>query len=191
MSAARIASRYARSLIELAQETGKLDRILEDMDALKEMMRNRDLVLLLRSPVIVEDKKTAALKQLFDSYFDDLTMRFIFLLVKKGREAFLPEIIQEFIEQYKEIRKIFTLKLRTARKFDQSDIDHLLDRLHTLGVFLEGTVEVDQQVDPDLIGGFVLQYNDYIYDATVSRQLDEMRRKEFHGNLYRNLIRRR
>ncbi len=191
MSVSRIAYRYARSLIELAEEGNKLDRVLKDMEMIQSLLTNSDLRNLLKSPIIDADKKSRILKLVLDGRLDTLTMRFIMLLVKKQRESFLKDIIDSFIEQYKEIRNIHELKIRTARKLTEAEIDHLLGKLRDLGVFQEGTVEVDQKVDEDLIGGFILEYRDFIYDATVSRQLDTMRRKQFQGNLYRSLIRAR
>jgi F-type H+-transporting ATPase subunit delta len=191
MSVSRIAYRYARSLIELAEEGKKLDPVLKDMEMLQVLLRNRDLRNLLRSPVIDVDKKSRILDQVLGGRVDTLTMKFVMLLLKKQREPFLKDIIDSFIEQYKEIRNIHELNIRTARELSEAEIEQLLQKLRDLGVFLEGTVEIDQKVDEDLIGGFILEYRDFIYDATVSNQLDTMRRKQFQGNLYRSMIRAR
>ena len=191
MSVSRIAYRYARSLIELAEEGNKLDRILKDVEMIQALLRNRDLRNLLKSPIIDADKKSRILKQVLDGRLDTLTMSFIMLLLKKQREAFLKDIINSFVKQYKQIRNIHELKIRTAQKLSEQEIDRLLQKLRELGVFLEGTVEIEQKVDESLIGGFILEYRDFIYDATVSRQLDTMRRKQFQGNLYRSMIRAR
>jgi len=67
MSVQRIASRYAKSLIELANEQGQLEPVTEDMHSLKALMENRDLYLLFKSPVVPTEKK----KQIFNKLFKD------------------------------------------------------------------------------------------------------------------------
>ena len=88
MSSIRIATRYAKSLIELAASQGKLEAVHNDVLMLKNAVKNRDLELMLKSPVIQNDKKIAALNALFNGKVDSLTMSYLTLLVTKNREAF-------------------------------------------------------------------------------------------------------
>ena len=92
MSVTRIATRYAKSLIELAVEQGKLAQVNADIQVLQQAVRNRDLYLMLKNPVITNDRKAAAMDALFKSQFDSLTMGYLKLLITKNRENYLPEI---------------------------------------------------------------------------------------------------
>jgi len=76
MSVTRIASRYAKSLLDLATEQGKVDKVLEDMKTFNEAAAQRDFELVLKSPIIKSDKKQAILKEIFGGQFDELTMIF-------------------------------------------------------------------------------------------------------------------
>ena len=114
MSVTRIASRYAKSLIDLSVEQNKLERILEDVQSFKEVSKNRDFYLLIKSPIVNASKKEDIINSLFEGKYDELTMAFLRILVNKGREAYLPEIADEFVNQYKEIKHISTVKLTTA-----------------------------------------------------------------------------
>src|SRR5690349_22141032 len=102
----RIASRYAKSLIDLAIEQGKLDRILADMTAFAAATKLRDFALLLKSPIVNADKKEQVIKAIWGGKMDPLTMNFIQIILRKGRESGLDEIANEFIHQYREIKGI-------------------------------------------------------------------------------------
>lgn len=182
MSAQRIASRYAKSLIDLAQEKGKLERVLEDVQSFKEVAKNRDFALLLKSPVVKADAKERVFNQLFGGKYDEMTMAFLRILLRKGREALLVEVAHEFDLQYKIIKHITTVKLITAAKLS----DQAVEAIHAKLVQSSATdhnVELTTAVDPDIIGGFVIEFGDRLYDASVARKLDQMK-KNFQGNLY-------
>jgi F-type H+-transporting ATPase subunit delta len=182
MSVTRIATRYAKSLIDLAAEQGKLQQVSADLGKLSEAAKNRDLYLMLKSPIISADKKNDVLKALFGGNMDSLTMAYISLLVNKGREAYLPEIAAEFAAQYKALQKITTVKVTFAAPIGDAVIADLKARLVKSGI-THPNLEVETSVDPDLIGGFVLEFDDKRYDASVANKLAGLK-AEFTKNLY-------
>ncbi|RMG87337.1 MAG: ATP synthase F1 subunit delta [Bacteroidetes bacterium] len=182
MSAIRIAHRYAKSLIDLAQETGKLERVLEDVKVFNEAAKNRAFYLMLKSPIIKSDKKANIFKALFEGKFDEMTMAFLNILLKKGRESFLPEIAKEFLAQYKAIKHISTVKLKTAAPLSKEVLEKIKQKLLESSV-TDQKVEIITETDPELIGGFVIEFDDKLYDASVRHKLDLLS-KEFEDNLY-------
>jgi F-type H+-transporting ATPase subunit delta len=182
MSVQRIATRYAKSLIDLAQDNGKLDRVKEDVESFDMVCRNRDFSLLLKSPVVKPDKKQAIFNQLFKGKYDDLTMSFLNILLRKGREAQLTDIAKEFLTQYKVIRGISTVKLTTAVKLSDQAVEAIRQKLNASST-TRNTVEIITKVDPGIIGGFIIEYDDKLYDTSVSHKLDLLK-KEFKDNLY-------
>jgi F-type H+-transporting ATPase subunit delta len=182
MSVTRIATRYAKSLMELAQEQGKLTQVSADVITLSEAVRNRDLYLMLKSPIIHGDKKIAVLEAIFKGKFDVLTMAYLELLVNKGREAYLPEISAEFASQYKAFRKITSITVITAAEMSDAVLAELKAKLIASDVTSDN-LEIVTQVDPELIGGFVLQFDNKRYDASIAHKLDELR-SAFSKNLY-------
>ncbi|HNL38799.1 MAG TPA: ATP synthase F1 subunit delta, partial [Saprospiraceae bacterium] len=104
MSVTRIATRYAKSLIDLAVDQNKLEVVSNDVHTLRDAAKNRDLYLLLKSPIVHADKKTAVLDALFKGKVDDLTLAYLHLLINKGREGYIPEIAAEFVSQYKTMK---------------------------------------------------------------------------------------
>jgi len=186
MSVHRIASRYAKSLIDLAKETNKLERVKEDVDAFDKALQSRDFYLLLKSPIIKADKKASIMKAIFEGKFDEVMMAFVNLLVQKGREPYLPEITKEFQAQYKKMNHITTLKIITAKKLDAAAIDAIKAQFANSNE-TDDNVEVITEIDSSLIGGFVVQFGDKLYDASVKHKLATMK-KEFAGNVYTSQV---
>src|SRR6476659_1164033 len=111
----RLASRYAKSLIDLAVERDQLETLYNDVQFVDQVIKsNRDLVVMLKSPVIPSDKKNKVFSLITDGKISDLMGSFIKLMVSKNREYFLPKVLQSFIEQYKVKKNIHTIKLTTA-----------------------------------------------------------------------------
>lgn len=182
MSVQRIASRYAKSLIDLAVEQQKLDRILEDVQSFREVTKNREFYLLLKSPIVHADKKLDIVRKLFEGKYDGLTMAFLRILISKGRERYLPEIAVEFISQYRKLKHISTVRLTTATPLSEATLQVIHDKLEA-SKDTDQIVEVSTEVDPDIIGGFILQFEDKIYDASVAQKLEDLK-KAFAENLY-------
>lgn len=182
MSARRIANRYAKSLIDLAIERNSLDRINDDVLSFEEASKNRDFYLMLKSPIISGDKKKAIFSALFDGKYDKLTLAFLNILVDKGRESILPEVADEFRLLYKKYKRVSTVQITTAVKVGQDTLDAIKKKLVNSSS-TEENLEIVTNVDPNIIGGFVAQFEDKIYDASIASKLDALR-KRFKGNLY-------
>jgi F-type H+-transporting ATPase subunit delta len=182
MSVTRIATRYAKSLLELALQQDKLKQVSADVATLATAAKNRDLYLMLKSPIINADRKNAALNALFGSQMDSLTMAYLQLLVSKGREGYLPEIAAEFEQQYKHFQHITSVKVTTATEMSDAVVADLKARILKSGVTNEN-LDVETAVDAELIGGFVLEFDNKRYDASVANKLAELK-SEFTKNLY-------
>ncbi len=182
MSVQRIATRYAKSLIDLANERGNLEKVLEDVKSFRDVAKNRDFMLMLKSPVVKSDVKQKIFNKLFQGKYDELTMAFLTILLKKGREAQLTEIANEFVLQYKIIKHISTVRLTTASQLSPEAVEAIHQKL-LASTATDDNVELVTVVDPSLIGGFVVEFEDKLYDASAAHKLSLMK-KEFKDNLY-------
>jgi len=182
----RIASRYAKSLIDLAAEQGKLDRVLEDMDMFVAVAKVRDMQLMLKSPVVTTDRKAKVFAAIFGGKVDPLTFAFLDIILKKGRESNLSEIAEEFIHQYREIKGITIVQVTSAEVLSAETLESIRKKLVD-SKLTHGNIEFKTSVDPTLIGGFVISFEDKLYDASVRHQLDLLR-KEFDSKEYQALI---
>jgi len=176
----RLATRYAKSLIDLSLERGELETTHKDLLYLQSVTQsNRDFVAVLRSPVISADKKLAILEAVTAGHTGELTTSFCRLLIKKGREANLPEIIRAFIDQYKKYRQIFSVKLTTAVPVTDTVKEEIMNKLRQQSDMKN--IELTAEVDESLIGGFVLQIGDKLVDASIAYDLNNVR-KQFLNN---------
>lgn len=177
MSVKRIASRYAKSLLDLSVEQNKLDLVLGDIKSLQTALENRDLFLMLKSPIIKGDKKKQIFDVLFGDSFDTLTMGFMNIVTTKGRENILSEIVDEFVEQYKEKNNISTVKVTSATPLSEKDLNNIEAKLKASGA-TNKNIEMITAVNPDLLGGFVIEIGDKLYDSSLAYKL-KMLKKEF------------
>jgi F-type H+-transporting ATPase subunit delta len=182
MSANRVAGRYAKSIIDLAVEQGKLATIVGDMQVLNNAAKNRDLYLMLKSPIIHADKKESIMTEIFGSRFDQMTMAFIKICITKGREDILPEIATECLAEHKRMQGITTVKITTATPLSTEALADIKAKL-TSSTTTSTSVDIETAVNPDLIGGYVVEYGDKLYDASVAAKLAELK-KQFSGNEY-------
>jgi F-type H+-transporting ATPase subunit delta len=176
----RLATRYAKSLIDLSRERKELDAVFEDMLLLQRICSgNRDFVVLLRSPVIPPDKKIKIVEAVTKGKVSKLTDGFFRLLIKKGRESNLPEVITAFIEQYKKFKNIYTATLTTATPISEGLKKTIINRIRATTEMQH--VEMETIVKEDIIGGFVLQIGDQLVDGSILYELKEVAR-QFENN---------
>lgn len=172
----RLAQRYAKSILGLAQEKGLLESVYTDMQWLQAICKsNRDFVNVLKSPVIKADAKLRIVTAVIGGRVSELTQAFASLLIRKSRENVLPEIITAFIAAYKEHKGIQTVHLSTPEPLSEEVKQLFSEQVKKQGGF--ATVELLEQVKPDLIGGFVLQVGDKMVDASVAYDLRTIARQ--------------
>jgi F-type H+-transporting ATPase subunit delta len=178
----RLAGRYAKSLIDLSKERGELEVVYADMKYLKAICKaSRDFVNVLISPVITATKKQSIFNEVTKGSVSNLTNLFSKLLIDKGREGDLPEIVTAFIEQYNEIKGIHVVKLTTAVEIGEDLKKTIESKVQDTQKF--GSVELETKVNTSLIGGFVLEFNNNLVDKSILRDLNDIK-KQFAQNVY-------
>lgn len=183
----RLAGRYAKSLIDLATETNQLENVKDEVEFILGIIKSsKDFRLLLSSPIIKPDKKLAVLKEVGQGRFSTLMASFIRLLVVKGRESVLPEMLKAFKEQYNEIKGIHKVKFVTASPISNEMRDGLIEKFKIDANIQH--IELTTVVDPEIIGGFLLEYDNKLIDASIVRDLRDVKR-QFLSNDYLYQIR--
>ena len=176
MASLRVAERYSRSLLELAIESSKVDRIYENMKHFQASLSSSDLNNLLMNPTIHGSRKNAILQKIFGSSWDVLTLKFIEVVTRKGREDVLPEIAKSFFEQYNEYKGITEVVVISAQPLNEDSLEKIKIKLVESGT-TKANIHLVTRVDPTLIGGFILEYNNNQYDASVRGKLNKLRNK--------------
>lgn len=176
-----VASRYAKSLIDLAVETKQLEEVANDMRLIKQVCKeNREFVILLESPVVKTDKKMAIFKSVFEGKISVTTSTFLDLIARKRREGYIDDIAYAFDEQYKTFKNITTAVVTTAVSLDAATKAKIVEIVKKN---VTGEVQLIEKIDKTLIGGFILTVGDKQVDTTIKRKLNDLR-KNFSTNLY-------
>lgn len=176
----RLASRYAKSLLDLSIEKGELETVFADMQWLQAVCKsNRDFVNMLKSPVISSDKKEKILEAITAGKISAMTAAFNRLLAIKHRENNLPEITDAFIALYKSHKNIHIVKLTTAAPVSDAVKDEIVSQVKKTSNMQH--IELEATVDEKLIGGFVLQAGDKMIDASIAYDLRQIAR-QFENN---------
>lgn len=183
----RLAGRYAKSLIDLSVEKDQLEEVYKDMLYLQDICKlSREFVNLLRSPVIKAGKKAQIMDALTKGKVSTLTASFNNLMISKGREQTLPEIVAAFIDMYNDIKGIHKVKLTTAQPVSDELKQSIIDK------FISSTslqhIELETVVRDELVGGFIVEFNNNLVDASVIRDLKDLK-KQFQENVYVEKIR--
>lgn len=174
MSVLRIANRYAKSFVDFGAEKKKLPGMIEDVRSILEMTKIRDFTLFLKSPIIKYEVKSKTFQALFSGKIEPETMDFLQLTLEKGRENILPEILEAVITKYQALQNITKVSITSAVELSETELQKISKQLR--GMDLTGDrVEFARKVDPSIIGGFILEIGDKLYDASVTAQLKSIR----------------
>jgi len=175
MASEKVAMRYAKSLFSLAEERNEVAAIHADMAMFAEVVReNHDLAAMLRSPIIGKEKKIKVLDAIFTGKVSELSSKFLALITRKGREGALVDISEAFAKLFRKANGIIQAHINSAVALDDATKQQIID---TMNLSDYSKVEYIETVDPDLVGGYVVRVEDKQINASVSRQLKDIKQK--------------
>ena len=177
----KLSSRYAKALFDFAGEKNQVEEVYGDLKLFaKTLKENRELQVLLRNPVIEVFQKHKIFESIFNGTLHPTTYQFLEVLLKKKREPALDTICNEFFKLYNDAHHIRPVTITTASPLS----DTLKDRIVALlSEQTHATIDLQQTVDPELIGGFVIQMDDYYFDASILSKINKLK-QEFSQNSF-------
>lgn len=177
MSEIKVASRYAKSLLDLAKENNTLEEVKNDMVLIDQVIdKNDELKSILENPIIPLDKKIAILNGVFGDNVNKITKSFFNIIVNKGRSSVIYGTAKEFTQQYNVLKGIVTAEVTTAIALDGNAKQEVVSIVKKeLGA---NDVIVKERIDDKIIGGFVLKVGDKQFDASIANGLSKLK-KEF------------
>lgn len=176
MKEPRVAARYAKSIMLSAKENSSVDKVYADMEMLHRLIgESRDLSLLLKSPILKEDKKLAALNAVFTNNVEALTLSFIQLVVRQNRAAVLEEIAEAFVAMYKAERGIATVHITSAEELSQEMKMKIANQIKSANDL--SAVDLVAHVDESIIGGVVIRMGDLQLDESVKAKINSIERE--------------
>lgn len=187
MSNSRLAERYAKSLIGLALEKNELEHVHADMNYIRFVCKsNPEFVAVLKSPVFTSENKEKLIDSVTRESISKLAAQFIRLLLRKNRESVLPEIAESFMGLYNAHKNIHRVRLTTAVPISEELQQTIVNKIRQNTVIQN--IELEAFVNEELIGGFKLEIGDRLIDATILRDLSDVK-KQFLNNDYVQRIR--
>ena len=168
----RIARRYAAALFSVASAQGLADRVEEDLQsASAAIAADADLRSLLAHPKIPSPRKQEMIHRAFAG-LEPVSRSFLALLVRRGRHAYLGEIIEEYRRMADDARGLVRAQVVSAVGLTE-------EQRQRLRRALEGrtgkTVEARYEVDPSLLAGLTVTMDDVVIDASARGRLAKMR----------------
>lgn len=179
MNDSKISVRYARALFQSALERDTIDRVNRDMTFISDVCSLPEFKEILENPVIRASEKKKVFGELFEKRVETITMSLIDLVVSNGRESYLPAIARVFRSETMRHSGITECLLTTAVKVDEKTKKQISDLIASV---FKTKVDLHENIDKEIIGGFTLRVDDNYIDACVRSKLRKIRKELTEGS---------
>ncbi|SEM83057.1 F-type H+-transporting ATPase subunit delta [Chryseobacterium taichungense] len=179
MLTSKVAKRYAQGLLDFTNESGQTATVFSEMkDVVKIMTESQDLKKFFLTPYIDSKKKVEVASEIFKS-LSASSQNLITLVIRHGRENQLRNIAQEFINKVEDINGVQRVTLTIATPLSKENIDQILKSTNMVNADAKFDLEVN--VKPEILGGYILRVGDQQVDASVKSKLNKVK-KDFQLN---------
>lgn len=174
MKSTKVASRYAKALLELAIDQQNVEEVSSNMRYLSDVNEQvADFQILLNSPIINSAKKIAIFGKLFPD-FNQTSTSFINLITTNKRENLLAEIASSYEAQLKAYKGITPVTIISAAPLNEATRTSILTKIKAS---VNGELEVTELIDEKLIGGFIIRMNDQQIDTSIANQFNNLKQR--------------
>lgn len=164
--------RYAKAVFETAKEKGCADPILTDLTKIGEIINEKkELFSLIHNPTINQKKKLELFARAFESGLNTITMNFLTLVFKKGREPMLSQIITRYKELYNEEKGIVLAEIIASKPLSEETKKRIKQKINP-----KGSVDLKETIDKSILGGFVINSGDLQYDSSIRKKINNVKR---------------
>ncbi len=175
----RVAKPYARALYDAAVEDDSIAAIVEDVERLRELLEtSTEFTQFVQSPVLTPQFKSDTFQELFTDTLQPLMLNFFRLLTTKQRERYLAPILAVFSALVDDAAGTLVAKVTTAVPITPEQADRLVEQL---SAYSGKQVRLETATDADIQGGFIVQLDDTVFDASVAAQLQRLKQQLARG----------
>jgi F-type H+-transporting ATPase subunit delta len=179
MLTSKVAKRYAQGLLDFTNESGQTATVFSEMkDVVKIMVESQDLNKFFLTPYIDSKKKIEVAKEIFKS-LSVSSQNLITLVIRQGRENQLKNIAQEFINKVEDINGVQRITLTTATQLSKENLDQILKSTNLVNT--NSNFDLKVNINPNILGGYILRVGDQQVDASVKSKLNQVK-KDFQLN---------
>ena len=169
-----IPHRYAKALYKFALEHGSYAKVYDEMkQVIDSFVSDPRLAKVLANPYVGRQEKADLLKAAAGDKVENDYLGFIKLILDKNREEYALQMALAYRDIYRKANRISQVKITTAIKLPEAEMDKL-KKLVT-DSFKGRTLEFSEDVNPDIIGGFVIDVDDSRMDASISNEIEQLR----------------
>jgi ATP synthase F1 delta subunit len=169
-----IASVYARSLFEVAQEKQKLDKVREQLGEFADALEgNRELQVFFFSPYFSTQEKKDGLSKAVTGV-EEILQNFLELLIEKHRMPAVFRVRRELDRMWERENRLLPVEITSAIELDKQTVKQIGDRI---GEQTGQKVELSAKVEPDILGGIVVRVGNSIIDASIRARLEQLRKQ--------------
>ena len=173
MNESKISVRYAKALFSSALEDQILEEVMEDIKLVQSSLEIKGFKEYLESPVIKTSSKSELVRKVFKERISGLSMNFFELLLSKNREDYLGSIIRNFISLYREEKGIKSASLKIPFQVSDKNRKKFISLLENT---YKSKIEMEEKLDTELIGGFILTVEDEQFDASIKTGLAKIKK---------------
>jgi len=174
MLTSKVAKRYAQGLLDFTNESGQTATVFSEMkDVVKLMSESKDLNKFFLTPYIDSKKKIEVANEIFKG-LSASSQNLIRLVIKHGRENQLKNIAQEFINKVEDINGVQRVTLTTATQLSKENIDEILRSTNLVNA--NPNFDLKMNINPEILGGYILRVGDQQVDASVKSKLNQVKK---------------
>ena len=174
MDSGLIPQRYAKALYKFAMEHGSTEAVYEEMkEVISSFQNNPRLAKVLANPFVGNSEKVDLLKAAAGSKVENDYLGFVKLILEKRREDYALQMSLAYRDIYRKANKISQVKITTASSLPETEMDRLRNLVSNS--FKDTKLEFSEQINPELIGGFIIDVDDSRMDASISNELEQLR----------------
>ena len=169
----KVAVPYAEALLDLAKSNDSLKETTNDMNIVSQFLANSsDLKKFLGNPLISKDAKKNVVKDILGEQIDGSTLKFLLLLVERGRIEILESIAQKFLELSFKQESIEIAKITSSIQLSAQQQKEIAEKLKVITGAKQ--IKLALKVDPALIGGFTIEIGSKMIDTSIRGQLKQI-----------------
>jgi F-type H+-transporting ATPase subunit delta len=176
-----VSKRYARALFDVVSENQTVDITETELVNIARIVeQNEELRQLLTHPKITLQDKKQMMNELFGGNVSETTMNFVNLILDRGREEDLADIMKDFTEFANEARGIVDAVVTTAKPLTEEEINKVAEQF---GQKVNKTLRVTTEVDPSIVGGIIVRIGDRLYDGSIKGKLNRLVQQMKHAQV--------
>ena len=169
----KVAVPYAEALLDLAKSNDSLKETTNDMNIVSQFLANSsDLKKFLGNPLITKTAKKNVVKDILGEQIDGSTLKFLLLLVERGRIEILESIAQKFLELSFKQESIEIAKITSSIQLSAQQQKDIAEKLKVITGAKQ--IKLALKVDPALIGGFTIEIGSQMIDTSIRGQLKQI-----------------